>query len=40
MSKKRILVIITEGKTDEEFYKKIIDEIKKVNDNRNFISQK
>ena len=28
MSKKRILVIITEGKTDEEFYKKIIDEIK------------
>lgn len=36
MSKKRILVIITEGETDEEFYKKIIDEIKKVNDNKNF----
>lgn len=36
MSKKRILVIITEGETDEEFYKKIIDEIKKVNDNKIF----
>ena len=36
MSKKRILVIITEGETDEEFYKKIIDEIKKVNGNKIF----
>ena len=36
MSKKRILVIITEGETDEEFYKNIIDEIKKVNDNKIF----
>ena len=29
MTRKRILVIITEGETDEEFYKKIIEEIKK-----------
>ena len=36
MNKKRILVIYTEGETDEEFYKKIIDEIKKINDNLNF----
>lgn len=34
MNKKRILIIITEGETDEKFYKKIIDEIKKVNDNK------
>lgn len=33
MSKKRVLVIITEGETDEEFYKKIIDQIKKTNNN-------
>lgn len=36
MNKKRILIIITEGETDEEFYKKIIDEIKKVNGNTYF----
>lgn len=33
MNKKRILIIITEGETDEEFYKKTIEEIKRVNDN-------
>lgn len=36
MNKKRILVVYAEGETDEEFYKKIIDEIKKINDNLNF----
>lgn len=36
MNKKRILIVITEGETDKEFYKKIIDEIKKVNGNINF----
>lgn len=40
MSKKRVLIIITEGDTDEEFYKKIIDEIKKSNNNVNFNFQK
>lgn len=36
MIRKRILTIITEGETDEEFYKKIISEIKKINDNQKF----
>lgn len=36
MNKKRLLVIISEGPTDQEFYKKVLDTIKKVNGNGNF----
>ena len=36
MIKKRVLVIITEGETDEEFYKEVISTIKKVNNGINF----
>jgi hypothetical protein len=36
MSKQRLLVIVTEGPTDEEFYRKVLSEIKQNNDGVKF----
>jgi hypothetical protein len=40
MIKNRLLVIYTEGETDEEFYRKLLIEIRKNNDNKSFAFKK